>query len=109
MAGLATVSLSNIPELTASVGVPRLVAIEYPFGRNVGMPGDAAGQRRVLCSALQAAADMKCAGDCVHLSFEWPEPPKMARAHPPVPPPIVQHLRRHPWDLPRLLTRDVPK
>ncbi len=106
-AGIATVALSNIPDLTASVGVPRLVAIAYPFGRTVGMPGDVEGQRQVLCSTLQAATEMKHAGDCVHLTFDWPEPPKRARAHPPVPPPIAQHLRHHPWDVPKLLARDV--
>jgi D-proline reductase (dithiol) PrdB len=108
-AGIATMSLSNIPDLTASVGVPRLVAIEYPFGRTLGMPNDAEGQRVVVCATLQAAAHMSHAGERVDLPFEWPEPPKRARAHPPQPPPIVQHLRRHPWDLPKLLARDVPE
>ncbi len=102
-------ALSNIPDLTASVGVPRLVGLEYPFGRTVGMPNDAEGQRAVVRAALEAAVDMKQPGECVHLPFEWPEPPQRARAHPPQPPPIVQHLRRHPWDLPKLLARQVPK
>jgi hypothetical protein len=108
-AGIATVSLSNIPDLTASVGVPRLVAIEYLFGRTVGMPNDADGQREVVRATLQAAAEMKQGRDVVHLPFEWLEPPKRARAHPRQPPPIVQHLRRHPWDLPKLLLWDVPE
>ena len=108
-AGIMTVSLSNIPDLTASVGVPRLVAIEYPFGRTLGLPNDCDGQRAIVQTALETAAAMTQPGTVVHLPLEWQEPPKRARAHPPVPPPIVQHLRRHPWDLPRLLSRDVPK
>ncbi len=108
-AGIATVSVSNIPDLTASVGVPRLVALEYPFGRNLGMPNDAEGQRTVVRATLETAVEMNQAGSVLHLPFEWPEPPQRARAHPPQPPPIVQHLRRHPWDLPKLLARDVPE
>ena len=108
-AGIMTVSLSNIPDLTASVGVPRLVAIEYPFGRTIGLPDDCDGQRTIVRTALESAATMQEPGTVVHLPYEWQEPPKRARAHPLVPPPITQHLRRHPWDLPKLLTRDVPQ
>jgi len=33
---------------------------------------------------------------------------KEALAQPPVQPPIVGHLKWHPWELPRLFSRDVP-
>ena len=44
----------------------------------------------------------------VHLPFEWPEPPKLVRNHPPQDPPIARYLARNPWFLPRLLSRKVP-
>ena len=45
---MATITLSNIPDLTAAVSTPRVAAIEYPFGRTVGQPGGSAGQLAVL-------------------------------------------------------------
>jgi hypothetical protein len=35
-------------ELTASVGVPRIAAIEHPFGMTLGLPGDETRQLGVL-------------------------------------------------------------
>jgi hypothetical protein len=83
-AGFTTITLTPVPDLTASVSVPRLAAIEYPLGRTLGQPCDAAGQTAV------------------------PEAPKAVHNHPPVDPPIARYLARNPWFLPRLLTRSVP-
>lgn len=98
-----------MPELTASVSVPRLAAIEYPLGRTLGQPGDAAGQMAVLEATLQALENIHTPGEIVHLPFEWPEAPKAVRNHPPEPPPIARYLTRNPWFLPRLLSRNVPE
>jgi hypothetical protein len=35
--------------------------------------------------------------------------PKAACSHPENIPPITPYLRRHPWQLPNLLSSDVPK
>jgi len=108
-AGFTTVSLSPIPALTASLSIPRLVAIEYPLGRSLGRPGDAAGQLAVLRAALAAAETMSAAGSIHHLPFEWPDSPKTVRKQEvKPPPPIVSCLQRHPWQLRNLLSRTVP-
>ncbi len=108
-AGITTITLSNIPELTASVSAPRIAAIEYPFGRTVGQPGDREGQTAVLEATLRAVEKMDTPGDVRHLPFEWPEPAKKAQGHPPQPPPIVGLLKRRPWLVPKLISRDVPQ
>jgi len=105
---MTTITLSNIPDLTASVSAPRIAAIEYPLGRTLGQPGDSEGQKAVLRATLQALKEMDTPGSIRHLPFEWPEPPKQARTHPSEPPPIAKHLQRHPWQLPNLLSRNVP-
>ena len=64
-AGFSTVSLSMIPELTASAGAPRIAAIEHPFGMTLGRPGDVAGQLAVLRATLQAMAEMTEPGSVV--------------------------------------------
>lgn len=108
-AGMSTITLSNIPDLTASVGVPRVAGLLYPQGRPLGQPGDAAGQRAVLRATLDAAAAITTPGEVRHLPFTWPEPARKTVTLPDVNPPIASYLRRHPWHYPRLLARDIPE
>jgi hypothetical protein len=49
---MSTVALSMTPEFSREVGIPRVAAIEYPYGRTVGEVDDAEGQRQVLMAAL---------------------------------------------------------
>jgi hypothetical protein len=97
-----------VPDLTASVSVPRIAAIEYPLGRTLGQPGDSAGQMAVLEATLQALETIQTPGEIIQLPFEWPEAPKDVHSHSKIDPPIGRYLARNPWFLPRLLTRDVP-
>lgn len=109
--GLSVVSwrYGRAPDLTCLVSVPRIAAIEYPLGRTLGQPGDAAGQMAVLRATLRALETIDQPGGTVHLPFEWPEQPKQVENHPPEDPPIGRYLQRHPWLLPKLLSRDVPE
>lgn len=106
---MTTIALSNIPDLTMAVSVPRLAGIEFPFGQIMGRPGDKDGQREVLMAALEAVEEMRIPGSIRHLPFEWPGTEKEANAQPPEPPPIVGYLKWHPWELPRLFSREVPR
>jgi len=107
-AGIATVTLSPIPDLTAAVGVPRVAGIAYPPGRMLGRPGDTDGQTEVLRAALRVAETAQEPGTVVDLPFAWPDPPARVRTGPAEPPPIVTLLKRRPWLLPHLLDRDPP-
>lgn len=108
-AGFTTITLTPVPELTASVSVPRIAAIEYPLGRTLGQPCDAVGQMAVLEATLRALESIQTPGEIIHLPFEWHESPKEVRNHPREEPPIARYLARNPWSLPRLLSRNVPK
>jgi betaine reductase len=105
---MSTITLSSIPDLTVSVGVPRLAAIEYPLGYLLGQPGDREGQTEVLRATLQALAGMTGPGSLIHLPFEWPASARRLSARPPKTPPISQYLLRHPWHIPNLFSRNVP-
>ena len=70
-ADFTTIILSPIADLTASLSVPRVAAIEYPCGRTFGQPGDAAGQMAVLRATLDALAAIDAPGAVVNLPFEW--------------------------------------
>lgn len=104
---MTTITLSNVPELTSAVSVPRLAALEHPFGQIIGRPGDKDGQLAVLTAVLEALEEMKAPGSMVQLPFEWTGPEK--NVQPPEPPPIVGYLKWHPWELPKLFSRDVPR
>ena len=106
-ARFSTISLSMIPELTASAGAPRIAAIEHPFGMTVGRPGDAAGQLAVVRAALGAMETIKEPGEVAELPFKWTSTEKLALG-PRAAPPIVRYLTRHPWALARFLNRTPP-
>ena len=57
-AGFSTISLSMMPELTMSAGVPRIAAIEHPFGLTLGLPQDAPHQLAVLSATLRALEEI---------------------------------------------------
>jgi D-proline reductase (dithiol) PrdB len=97
-----------IPELTASVGVPRIAAIEHPFGLTLGLPGDAARQLEVLRGALHALEEIAQPGGVIHLPFEW-NPKDKLNVFPPEVPPIARYLRLHPWHFGRFLRREPPE
>ena len=88
--GIATVSISNQPELTEKVCVPRAAFIQYPFGRLLGDVGDREGQRAVcddMCALLEEADGPNTYR---HLPYEWPEAPGETKWHPEVLPPLAQ-------------------
>jgi len=107
-AGFSTISLSMMPELTMSCGVPRIAAIEHPFGLTLGPAQDAARQLAVLSATLRALEEISQPGTVVHLPFEW-DVGKKLNTLPPEAPPIVRLLRRHPWYVPKFLNRIPPE
>lgn len=51
--GIATTQISLVREHTASIQPPRALWVPFILGRPLGVPGDAAFQRRVLLAALR--------------------------------------------------------
>jgi D-proline reductase (dithiol) PrdB len=88
-AGIPTVTLNMIWTYHRLVGIPRVAAIEHPFGRPFGDVGDASTQRSVLRAALALYDRAAAPGRVEHLPFVWHQEPKETDWHPPVPSPIV--------------------
>jgi hypothetical protein len=88
--GISTVALTMIPEFHRAVGIPRVAAIEYPFGRPVGNVGDREGQRAVLVKALSLFENAHLPGEVFHLPFTWPEDPRKTRWQPAEASPIIK-------------------
>ena len=70
-AGISTVSISIVREVTERERPPRAVFVKYPFGHPMGQKGDRAGQRRVLLEALQVLVEARERGVIVDLPFRW--------------------------------------
>jgi hypothetical protein len=75
------------------VGMPRIAAIEHPFGRPYGDVGDEKTQSAVLRAALEVAETANEAGTLVHLPFVWHEDPKQTKWHPSEPSPIIAMMK----------------
>ncbi|MBI4459872.1 MAG: hypothetical protein HY648_07420 [Acidobacteria bacterium] len=52
-AGIASVSISELQEITRKVRPPRALFVPYPLGYPLGRPLDPALQRQIILQALQ--------------------------------------------------------
>ena len=75
------------------VGMPRVAAVEHPFGRPSRDVGDAETQHGVLRAALRVAETARRPGTVDHLPFRWPQPPKQTQWFPPEPAPIIRSMK----------------
>lgn len=73
-AGIATVSVTMLPDVTRRVFVPRAVHAAFPLGHPFGFPGEAFRQREILLRMLRAAAELREPGAIVDLGYG--EPPR---------------------------------
>jgi hypothetical protein len=88
-AGIPTATLDMIWIYQRLVGMPRVAAIEHPFGRPYGDVGDASRQREVLEAALELVETASEPGEVRHLPFRWHEEPKETKWHPKEASPII--------------------
>jgi hypothetical protein len=93
-AGIPTVTLNMIWVMQAAIGMPRVAAIEHPFGRPYGDVGDAKRQGEVLSAALHLFETATTPGTVEHLPFVWHEDPKQTRWHPAEPSPIIAMMKK---------------
>jgi hypothetical protein len=80
-----------MPFWAEKVGVPRTLAVEFPFGHLLGTPHDSAQQMRVIREALRILETPATPGEIQHSAEVWPEPLDEARKswQPPEPSPII--------------------
>jgi hypothetical protein len=72
-AGMATVTLCQMPFVIEKIGVPRAVAVEFPFSMIWGRPGDRETQLRFLGHMLEAAENIEEPGTIIELPYTWPD------------------------------------
>ena len=81
-----------MPFWAEKIGVPRTLAVEFPFGHTLGQPNHVDQQMRVIRQALNIFEDANTPGTIVHSTETWPEPTDEAKANwqPKEPSPIVE-------------------
>jgi hypothetical protein len=70
-AGVATISMTVQPHITATVGVPRAILLRYPAGNQVGEAGKPQQQRAILTAALEAVAAIQRPGTILEFPYRW--------------------------------------
>ena len=93
-AGFSTVVVTGMPYWCEKIGTPRTVGAEFPFGHQLGMPGNRDMQMTVIRAALALIEEAKEPGAVRELDIEWPQPFDEAKKdwQPEIPSPVVQMM-----------------
>jgi D-proline reductase (dithiol) PrdB len=70
-AGIPTVGISILREVTEQVRPPRTIFLRYPFGHPLGEPFNAAQQRTILLDALRALETIDGPGTILEPGYVW--------------------------------------
>lgn len=70
-AGIATMAVTTIKEVTKQVRVPRAVFLNFPFGRTLGRAHAAPIQRSILQDMLRAFRTLERPGRIMDLPYRW--------------------------------------
>lgn len=73
MAGVATISITQVPEITRLVNPSLACFVAHPFGLTLGAIGDDATHDAVLRAVLAEAGAPHPAGTIVTTPFRWPD------------------------------------
>lgn len=84
-----------MPDIAQRIGVPRAIAVPFPYGHTLGHAHDEDEHREVLGAALSLLEEAEGPGAIVTLDRPWPDPEGdwHKRWHPAEPSPILKMLR----------------
>ena len=86
-----------MPFWAEKIGVPRTLAVEFPFGHALGQPHDVPQQMRVIRQALNVLETADTPGVIVHSPEKWPVDQKDATEdwQPEEPSPLIRVMAPH--------------
>jgi D-proline reductase (dithiol) PrdB len=70
-AGIPTVTMSVVENMTRALPAPRNVLVRFRLGQIFGEPGHVAQQQAVLRAALGACDTIRQSGEVVVLPYRW--------------------------------------
>ena len=71
-AGIATVTVTMMPDLAEKHRLSRVVGVEFPFGHAFGLPNDVRMQRTVAEAALRLFAEATEPESRLDVDIAWP-------------------------------------
>jgi hypothetical protein len=94
--GFSTILVTNMPFWAEKIGVPRTLAVEFPFGHTLGQPKNVEQQMRVVRQAIQGLEEIEKPGAILHSPEVWPIPKDVAirEWQPEEPSPVVQLISK---------------
>ncbi|RME87673.1 MAG: hypothetical protein D6770_08825 [Anaerolineae bacterium] len=94
---MSTIMVTNMPFWAERIGVPRALAVEFPFAHPLGLPHDRDFQMRVIRQALDVLEKAQGPGTIVHSEEKWPTSHEEALrlSHPEEPSPISKVMGRY--------------
>ncbi len=95
-AGIATVTVTMMPDVTAKHRLSRIVGVEFPFGHPFGLPTNQRTQRVVAEAAIHLLSEAKEPESRIDVDMEWPIDTAIAYRdwQPPEPSPMVAYNAR---------------
>nr|WP_169824076.1 hypothetical protein [Anaerobacillus alkalidiazotrophicus] len=69
--GIATISITHLPELTKKVQPPRALHIKFPLGRSFGAANRVDLQRKIVMDMLNGIIDMEEEEKIRKLPYRW--------------------------------------
>lgn len=70
-AGIPTISISHLIDLTKKVRVPRAMHLRFPLGRSFGKAGETEFQRKILLDAIHYLGEIKEPETIIRLPYKW--------------------------------------
>ncbi len=70
-AGIPTISISHLVDLTQKVRVPRSLHIRFPLGRSFGRAGELDMQRQILLDAMHYLREINSPETMIKLPYKW--------------------------------------
>ena len=94
---LSTILVTNMPYWVEKTGVPRTLAVEFPFGHLLGQPNNKDQQFAVILQALKVLEIARQPGIIMHSDENWPftQEEAMKDWQPIEPSPIVANLAKN--------------
>lgn len=86
-----------MPFWAEKIGIPRALAVAFPFGHILGQPHNPEQQFRVIRQALEVLERAQVPGTIHHSQERYPATHEAAlrASHPETPPPITTEMGRH--------------
>lgn len=70
-AGISTISISHLHELTEKIRLPRALHLRFPLGRSFGKAGEHELQKQILKDCLHYIKEMETPETIVKLPYKW--------------------------------------